>query len=173
MHSHIAIVVRPPSLKSFANQETCQITEGHAEKPFADHMWTAKDFSAWPLWFDKFFEDWKKNLACHMWSGKGFFCMTTLSFDEIFRILWFWFFKREILFIIEVGNYKSYNLWICYKEMAFRDGQRHSCIRHITCGFAYALVPIQNLCKNCPHPIQWWRNGDLFAFDFTTATSYS
>ena len=22
---------------------------GHAEKPFADHMWPAKGFSAWPL----------------------------------------------------------------------------------------------------------------------------
>ena len=26
-HSHIAIVVRPPWLKSFANQKTCQMTE--------------------------------------------------------------------------------------------------------------------------------------------------
>ena len=79
-------------------------------------------FSMTTLWFDKFFENWKKNLACHMWSGKGVFSMTTLSFDEIFRIFWFWFFNRKILFIIEVGNYKLYNLWICYKGMAFWDG---------------------------------------------------
>ena len=79
-------------------------------------------FNMTTLWFDKFFENWKKNLACHMWSGNGFFSMTTLSFDEIFRILWFWFFKRKILYIIEVGNFKLYNLWICYiKGNAFSE----------------------------------------------------
>ena len=66
-HSHIiAIVVRPPSLKSFANQETCQIQKWSCWKTcelifqhgysaishdFWVIMWSAKDFSAWTLAF--------------------------------------------------------------------------------------------------------------------------
>jgi hypothetical protein len=92
-------------------------------------MWPAKGFFKYPhtrvfqhdhSWFDMFFKYWKKffvSVIC-----KGFFSMTTPSFDKIFRIFLFWFLKRQILFIIEVGNYKLYNLWICYMGMAFRDG---------------------------------------------------
>ena len=47
-HSHIAIVVRPPWLKSFANQKTGQVIC----KGF---------FRMTTLWFDKFFEIWKKS----------------------------------------------------------------------------------------------------------------
>ena len=37
-HSHIAIVVTPPSLKSFANQKKLVKSQsGHTEKPFAGH----------------------------------------------------------------------------------------------------------------------------------------
>ena len=38
IHSHIAIVVTPPSLKSYANQKKLVKSQGgHTEKPFADH----------------------------------------------------------------------------------------------------------------------------------------
>ena len=38
VHSHIAIVVTPPSLKSFANQKKLVKSQsGHTEKPFAGH----------------------------------------------------------------------------------------------------------------------------------------
>ena len=45
-HSHIAIVVRPPWLKSFANQKTRQITEWPYGKTLCRSLVT---FSAWPL----------------------------------------------------------------------------------------------------------------------------
>ena len=130
------IVVRAPSLKSFANQKTCQITEWSYCKTLC-----------------------RSHVIC-----KGFFSMTTLSFDEIFRI--FWFLKRQILFIIKVGNYKLCNLWIRYMGMAFRDGDNfckaftealmhdmsyHSWLRYLWYDL-HALVPLQKLCKNCPHP---------------------
>ena len=39
-HSHIATVIRPPSLKNFANRKTCQITEWSCWKHFVGHIET-------------------------------------------------------------------------------------------------------------------------------------
>ena len=38
-------------------KKTCQITEWSYGN---DHLWLAKGFSAWPLWFDEFFNSVKK-----------------------------------------------------------------------------------------------------------------
>ena len=56
IHSHIAIVVRPPSLKSFANQKICQMTEWSYRKTLCRSLVTCKGFFRMTtLWFDEFF----------------------------------------------------------------------------------------------------------------------
>ena len=72
-------------------------------------------FSMTTLWIDEFLRIGMRHVIC-----KGFFSMTTPLFKEIFRISWF--LKRKTFYIIEVGNYKLYILWVCYKGMAFWGG---------------------------------------------------
>jgi hypothetical protein len=51
-HSHIAIVVRPPSWKSFANKKICQMTVFMRKNPL---QVTLDHFRMTTLWFDEFF----------------------------------------------------------------------------------------------------------------------